>query len=110
MNVRWINQVPVMELVGNFLGDPEVSEFLDRVQALKSLGSTSVVVDLGRLDSIGSGGLGALTSGVKALREAGGDIKLANLSERTHNVLVVVTRLDMVFVIYDSAEEAAASF
>jgi len=54
--------------------------------------------------------LGALVGSAKTLREAGGDLKLANLSERTHNVLVVVTRLDSVFNIFDSAEDAAASF
>ncbi len=110
MNERRINGVPVIELVGSFLGDPEVTAFHDRVRALKSEGTTGAVVDLGRLNLISSSGVGALVGSAKTLREAGGDLRLANLSERTHNVLVVVTRLDAVFNIFDSVEDAAASF
>ncbi|MCY3771576.1 MAG: STAS domain-containing protein [Gemmatimonadetes bacterium] len=110
MNERRINGIPVIEVVGSFLGDPEVSDFHDRVRELKSEGSTAVVVDLGRVNLISSSGVGALVGGAKTLREAGGDLKLANLSERTHNVLVVITRLGSVFNVFDSAEDAAASF
>ena len=110
MDERWIGSVPVIALAGSFLGDPEVSAFRDRIQAYKSLGSNSLVVDLGRVNFIGSAGIGALVGSAKTLREVGGDITLANLTERTYNVLVVVSRLDQVFNIYDSAEDAAASF
>ncbi len=110
MHERRINDVTVIELTGSFLGDPEVSAFHDRLRALKSAGSTEAVVDLSKVNLISSSGVGALVGGAKTLREAGGDLKLANLSERTHNVLVVITRLGSVFNIFDSAEDAAASF
>ena len=74
-----------------------MSAFHDRLRALKSEGSTAAVVDLGKVNLISSSGVGALVGGAKTLREAGGDLKLANLSERTHNVLVVITRLGSVF-------------
>ena len=110
MDERWMKNVLVISLTGSFLGDPEVSAFRDRIRVLKSLSSTSVVVDLGRVNFVSSAGIGALVSSVKALREAGGDIRLANLTERTYNVLVVVSQLDQVFNIFDSVEDAAASF
>ncbi len=110
MNESRINGVPVIELVGSFLGDPEVSAFHDRIRALKSEGTTAAVVDLSKVNLISSSGVGALVGGAKTLREAGGDLKLAKLSERTHNVLVVITRLGSVFNIFDSVEDAAASF
>lgn len=110
MKERWIKNVLVISLDGSFLGDPGVSAFRDRICILKSLNSTSVVVDLGRVNYIDSAGIGALVSSVKTLREVGGDIKLANLTERTYNVMVVVSQLDQVFNIFDSAEDAAASF
>ncbi len=110
MNERRINGVPVIDIVGSFLGDPEVSAFNDRVRALKAEGETAAVVDLSKVTLISSSGVGALVGSAKTLREAGGDLKLANLSERTHNVLVVITRLGSVFNIFDSAEDAAASF
>lgn len=110
MKERWIKNVLVISLDGSFLGDPEVSAFRDRIRVLKSLNSTSVVVDFGKVNYIGSAGIGVLVSSVKTLRTAGGDIKLTNLTERTYNVLVVVSQLDQVFNIYESAEDAAASF
>lgn len=110
MNERMVNGVTVIELSGNFLGDPDVSDFHDRLRELKDAGATKVVTDLGRVDLISSAGVGALVGGAKTLREAGGDLKLANLSERTHNVLVVITRLGSVFNIVDTVDEAVNSF
>ena len=69
-----------------------------------------MVTDLGKVDLISSAGVGALVGGAKTLREASGDLKLANLSERTHNVLVVITRLGSVFNIFDTVDEAVKSF
>ena len=77
---------------------------------MKSEGSTSVVVDLGRLNLIISAGVSYLVGSVTTHRKAGGDIKLATLSEHTHNVLDGLTRLDSVFDICDSEEDAAGCF
>lgn len=102
--------VVILELSGSFLSDPEVSNFHNRLRELKDEGSQNVVADLSRVDLISSAGVGALVGGAKTLREAGGDLKLAKLSERTHNVLVVIARLGSVFNIYDSVDEAVKGF
>jgi anti-sigma B factor antagonist len=110
MHERVVGDVTVIELSGSFLGDPEVSDFHNRLRELKSAGSTKVVTDLSRVNLISSAGVGTLVGGAKTLREAGGDLKLANLSERTHNVLVVITRLGSVFNIFDTVDEAVKNF
>ncbi len=110
MKERRINDVTVIELPGSFLGDPEVSAFHEHIRLLGSDGEAEIVADLGKVHLISSSGVGALVRGAATLRSTGGDLKLANLSERTHNVLVVITRLGSVFNIYDSAEDAAASY
>ncbi|MBT5875494.1 MAG: STAS domain-containing protein [Candidatus Latescibacteria bacterium] len=102
--------VVVVQLSGGFLGDPEVTDFHNRLRQLKEDGSIKVVADLSRVDLISSAGVGALVGGAKTLREIDGDLKLANLSERTHNVLVVIARLGSVFHIHDTVEEAVAGF
>lgn len=104
------NGVVVVELSGGFLGDPEVTDFHNRLRELKEDGSLKVVADLSRVDLISSAGVGALVGGAKTLRENDGDLKLANLSERTHNVLVVIARLGSVFHIHDTVDEAVAGF
>lgn len=110
MHEREAGGVVIIELSGSFLGDPEVSNFHNRLRVLKSSGSTKIVTDLGKVNLISSAGVGALVGGAKTLREVGGDLKLANLSERTHNVLVVITRLGSVFHIFDTVDEAVKSF
>jgi anti-sigma B factor antagonist len=110
MNEKVVNSVTVIELSGNFLSDPEVSDFHNRLRALKEKGNNKVVTDLSRVNLISSAGVGALVGGAKTLREAGGDLRLASLSERTHNVLVVITRLGSVFNIYDTVDDAVKGF
>ena len=110
MKEKSADGVVILELSGGFLGDPEVSDFHNRLRELKDEGSQSVVADMSRVDLISSAGVGALVGGAKTLREVGGDLKLAHLSERTHNVLVVIARLGSVFNIYDSVDEAVKGF
>ncbi|MDE2848186.1 MAG: STAS domain-containing protein [Gemmatimonadota bacterium] len=110
MNVRWIHKIPVIELSGRFLGDPQTAAFRAETERLQELGAANVVVDMGGLESLNSYGLGTLLSVARTLREAGGDVKLANLNDRTYNVMVVVTRMDGVFRIYETAAGAAASY
>ena len=110
MNERTEGGVVVIEVSGSFLGDPEVKDFHDRLRQLKDDGSEKVVADLSKVDLISSAGVGALVGGAKTLREGSGDLKLANLSERTHNVLVVIARLGSVFNIHDTVDQAIADF
>lgn len=110
MNERMVNGVTVIELSGKFLNDPQVSDFVDRLSDLKESGAYKVVADLGGVNYISSPGVGALVGGAKSLREDSGDLKLANLSERTENVLVLISRLGSVFHIFDTVDEAVNSF
>lgn len=110
MHERVVGDVTVLELRGNLMGGSEVEDFHNRVRSLKGDGMKKLVVDLGGVHLISSAGIGMLVGGVKTLREVGGDLKLANLSERTHNILVVVTQLGSVFEIFDTVDEAVASF
>src|SRR5437762_2186277 len=47
----------------------------------------AIVIDCGRLDYISSAGLGVLKRMVKEIRTTGGDIRLAALSEKIHNIV-----------------------
>lgn len=110
MHEKRVGNVAVLELRGGFLSDPEVSNFHNRLRALKEEKIISVVVDLSRVDLISSAGVGALVGGAKTLREVSGDLRLASLSERTHSVLIVIARLSSVFSIFDTVDEAVKSF
>ncbi len=71
--------------------------------------SRHIVLDLGNVTTIDSGGLGMLVGLYTSARNAGGDIKLANIGHRLSELLQV-TRLVTVFEVFERAEDAAASF
>lgn len=68
-------------------------------------GARRFVIDFARTAYIDSSGLGVLISLSKEVRRAGGDLRLASLSEDLQN-LFELTRLDTFFRISDSLEEA----
>lgn len=68
--------------------------------------SSSVVLDLSNVMYVDSGGLGAMVGLLTSVRAAGGDLKLAGLTERVQRVLKT-THLDKVFHVHSTAEEAA---
>ena len=76
-----------------------------QLKRLAKDGHIQLIVDLTDVPFIDSSGLAALVSGLKAVREAGGAMKLAGLSEQTRTVFTL-TRLDRVFEIYPDAASA----
>jgi anti-sigma B factor antagonist len=68
-----------------------------------------VVLDLREVVRIDSGGLGTLVSLFAAARSAGGAIKLSGADRRV-NELLQMTKLIVLFEVFDKTEEAVASF
>jgi len=68
-------------------------------------GRIRIAVDLSKVDFIDSSGLGALISGLKAARQAGGDLRIAAPNEQVRLVLQL-TNMDRVLTAYDDAESA----
>ncbi|MFC8042899.1 STAS domain-containing protein [Nocardia sp. NPDC057353] len=75
------------------------------LHALADGSAPRVVVDLGGTEFIDSSGLGALISGLKAARQAGGDLRIAAPSTQVRTVLAL-TKLDRVLRSYPSADTA----
>lgn len=72
-------------------------------------GERKLLVDFSNTGYIDSSGLGALVSLSKKIRESGGELKLAGLNEDLMS-LFELTKLDTLFTIVRSPEEAIASF
>ncbi len=75
------------------------------LHALVEGGSKHVVVDLSRTELIDSSGLGALISGLKVARQAGGDLRIAAPTRQVVTVLEL-TNLNRVLSVHPSAESA----
>ena len=80
-------------------------QVLDAVEA----GDTKFVIDFTATGYIDSSGLGVLVSLAKKVREAGGDLRLAGLNDDLRT-LFELTKLDTLFSIVDSIEEAVGAF
>ncbi|MEO6533529.1 MAG: STAS domain-containing protein [Pseudolysinimonas sp.] len=68
-------------------------------------GRTRIAVDLAGVDFIDSSGLGALISGLKTARQAGGDLRIAAPTDQVKLVLQL-TNMERVLTAFDSAETA----
>lgn len=62
---------------------------------LVASGTPRIVVDMGETTVLDSSGLGALIAGLKSARQAGGDLRLARLTEAVRLVLEL-TNMDTV--------------
>jgi anti-sigma B factor antagonist len=72
-------------------------------------GERKVLVDFTNTGYIDSSGLGALVSLSKKMRDAGGELRLAGLNEDLRT-LFELTKLDTLFSIGDTTEQALAGF
>lgn len=77
----------------------------EAVASIVDSGRARVAVDLSGVEFIDSSGLGALISGLKTTRQAGGDLRIAGANEQVKLVLSL-TNLERVLTPYDSVEIA----
>ncbi len=71
--------------------------------------SKKIVLNLADVSYIDSAGLGELVSAYTTVKNAGGDLKLLNLTKKVRDLLVI-TKLLTVFDVKDSEQEAIQSF
>ena len=100
--------VLVVDCIGRIIFGEESSLLRETVkQAVTE--NTRIILNLGEVNYIDSGGLGTLVALRITAQNAGGTIKLTNLTKRVGDVLQV-TKLLTVFDVYNSEAEAIESF
>ena len=105
---RDANGVAVVQVEGQLIvGNRQ--ELKDLIQAALDAGDRRVLIDFSRTGYIDSSGLGALVSLSKRIREAGGELRLSGLNEDLRS-LFELTKLDTLFAIADTPQQALASF
>ena len=103
---RPVGDVTVVTCTGRIVVGEE-SESLQRCLDETLPMSTHVLLHLGGVDFIDSGGLGMLTRYVTRAQNAGGALKLCALSRKVDDVLRI-TRLKAVFQIYETEADSIA--
>jgi len=104
-----VNGIIVLDLSGKIMGGPDATLLNDKLHELIETQKTKVVANLAKVNWMNSSGLGILISGLTTMRNNGGDLRLANVTERIKSLLMI-TKLITVFSTYDSLEEAISSF
>jgi len=100
--------VLVVDCIGRIVFGEETSLLRETVKN-SITENNRIVLNLGEVSYIDSGGLGTLVALHTTAQNAGGTIKLASLTKRVGDLLQV-TKLLTVFDVYDSEAEAIESF
>ncbi len=108
MTERQIGAVTVLDLSGKLTID-EAQRLRDKVNSLILQERTAIILNLGEVSYIDSGGLGQLVSCYSSLSKTTGGLKLLRVGKRNHDLLSI-TRLVTVFDTFDSEEDAVKSF
>jgi anti-sigma B factor antagonist len=106
---RESGEVTVLTLSGQMLLDDGDLAFRLRVHDLIARGRTQLLLDLGGLTYMDSAGIGMIAGKLKTVREAGGDLKLLNLTSRGQRVFGIA-KLLILFETFDNEELALKSF
>ena len=72
-------------------------------------GATKILINLQSVTTVDSSGIGEMVSAFTTVKNRGGELKLSNLPAKVSDVLQI-TQLITVFEVFDTEEEAIASF
>ncbi|MFH0778024.1 MAG: STAS domain-containing protein [Candidatus Eisenbacteria bacterium] len=101
--------VSILRLDGDLVGGPNAQLVHDTIKQIIAEKKTKVLVDMGKVVIVNSTGLGILIAALTSMKGAGGALKLLNVSKRVASLLMV-TKLNLIFEVFDDEEKALASF
>jgi len=101
--------VAVIYVSGNLMGGPDTAKLHEKIKSLIADGLTKVVIDLKGVKWMNSSGLGTLMACMSSLKNAGGKLKLASVTDKVQSILMI-TKLIQIFETFENAERAVASF
>ena len=106
---REVGGVTIVDLSGKItLGEGGLT-LREEVHKLLAEGKKKIVLNLAEVNYIDSSGLGELVSAYTGVKNAGGELKLLNLTSKVRDLLVI-TKLVTVFDVKDDEAAAVSSF
>jgi anti-sigma B factor antagonist len=109
IDTREVSHVTILDIHGRIILGPEIGTLRAAVRDLIAEGKKKIILNLAGVDYLDSSGVGELVSCFTTVRNAGGELKLLNLTQKVHDVLHV-TKLYTVFDIKDDEFTAVKSF
>jgi len=106
---RQVGDVTILDLDGKVtIGEGSVA-LRTAIRRLLEEGKKKILLNLAKVGYIDSSGIGELVSSYTAINKEAGELKLLNLTQKIQDLLTI-TKLLTVFDVYESEEEALASF
>ena len=106
---RTVGGITILDLSGKLTIGDGAELLKDKSESLVFQGLNQVIVNLGAVPYIDSGGLGQLVACYTTLAKAGGRLKLLKVGTRNHDLLSI-TKLVSVFDTFDTEREAIESY
>jgi anti-sigma B factor antagonist len=106
---REVGNVAILDVHGRIVLGEEIHTLRDAVRALIAEGKKKIILNLADVDYLDSSGVGELVGSFTTVRNAGGELKLLNLTQKAKDLLYI-TKLYTVFDIKDDEFTAVKSF
>ena len=105
LKTREVYGAAIVDIEGQLVGGPNSETFRHFMQELVEQQKTRIIVNLHKVPWANSQGVGMLIGAHKIVKDAGGELVLANVTDKIHSILSV-TRLCIVFSTFESVNEA----
>ena len=109
LNTREVGDVTVVDVSGRITLGEGSSALRDMLRDLTAKGDKKILLNLGEVNYIDSSGIGELVSAFTSASNAGGTLKLLNLTKRVQDLLQI-TKLYTVFDVHEDEAHAIRSF
>lgn len=109
LSPRQVGDVTVVDVSGRITLGEGSSNLREGIRDMVQKGSRKILLNLAEVSYIDSSGIGELVSGFTSVANAGGHLKLINLTKRVKDLLQI-TKLYTIFEVYEDETTAVRSF
>jgi anti-sigma B factor antagonist len=102
-------RIAIIDVRGSLVGDGDTDVLRGDVNDFIEQGNKCLVINLQKVNYMNSTGIGSLISAFTSYKKAGGEVKLAGLSNNIQSLLAVTKLID-VFDVHDTIDQAVKSF
>ena len=106
---REVEGIPIFDLHGRLVLGPPTAALQEGINGILAAGGNRLVLDFAAAPFMDSSGLGVLVAAHSAFEKVQGAVKLMCLSQR-HLELLVLTKLNAIFEVFDDERAAIDSF
>jgi len=96
----------LIDVAGRLIEKTQAEGLIKEFESLNEAGKKKYLMDLAELEYVNSTGLNLLIGMFTQARNAGGELVIGGISPKVKK-LMVMTKLDSIFKIYDSVDQAA---